>query len=107
LNRRDTALQAQNLKVVSSNLAPATNKPLKSRVDFEGFPFGDSGVHCCTTPRGDLSAPFAIGFGFDLKHAQQIIYSCGLDLKSALVGRSVSIAACARDPIARIGLDPV
>jgi hypothetical protein len=22
--------------------APATNKPLKSPVDFEGFPFGDS-----------------------------------------------------------------
>ncbi len=34
------ARQAHNLKVVSSNLAPATNKPLKSLVDFEGFPFG-------------------------------------------------------------------
>jgi hypothetical protein len=36
-----TARQAHNLKVVSSNLAPATNKPLKSQPDFEGFPFGD------------------------------------------------------------------
>jgi hypothetical protein len=36
------ARQAHNLKVVSSNLAPATNKPLKSQVDFEGFPFGHS-----------------------------------------------------------------
>jgi hypothetical protein len=35
------ARQAHNLKVVSSNLAPATNKPLKSQPDFEGFPFGD------------------------------------------------------------------
>jgi hypothetical protein len=34
------ARQAHNLKVVSSNLAPATNKPLKSYPDFEGFPFG-------------------------------------------------------------------
>ena len=32
------ARQAHNLKVVSSNLAPATKlKPLKSHVDFEGF----------------------------------------------------------------------
>jgi hypothetical protein len=41
LDQRISARQAHNLKVVSSNLAPATNKPLKSQPDFEGFPFGD------------------------------------------------------------------
>ena len=34
------AKRSHNLKVVSSNLAPATNKPLKSHDDFKGFPFG-------------------------------------------------------------------
>jgi hypothetical protein len=41
VHRGISTRQAHNLKVVSSNLAPATNKPLKSRNDFEGFPFGD------------------------------------------------------------------
>jgi len=31
--------RSHNLKVVSSNLARATNKPLKSQDDFESFSF--------------------------------------------------------------------
>jgi XRE family transcriptional regulator, fatty acid utilization regulator len=34
------------------------------------------------TPWGDLGAQFVIGLGCDLKHAHQLIYSRGLDLKS-------------------------
>jgi hypothetical protein len=60
---RFSARQAHNLKVVSSNLAPATNKPLKSQVDFEGFPFGYSGIHALGHSWGTAEREFAGRFG--------------------------------------------
>ena len=40
LQRKLVTRQAHKLKVVSSNLAPTTNKPLQSKTDFKGFTFG-------------------------------------------------------------------
>jgi hypothetical protein len=61
--RQDCARQAHNLKVVSSNLAPATNKPLKSQVDFEGFPFCNSEIHSLGHSWGTAEREFAGRFG--------------------------------------------
>ena len=62
--RRGLAVrQAHNVKVVSSNLAPTTNKPLKSPVDFEGFLFGACSKHWLGHSWGTAEREFAGRFG--------------------------------------------
>jgi hypothetical protein len=67
------ARQAHNLKVVSSNLAPATNKPLKSDDDFRGFAFGDTVLRCLGHGWGTAKSEFR-----SIPGAIEISVDCGL-----------------------------